>query len=133
MAKLGKYENPKVKKAWKVSTILVCVFCLIPCLALATFGILHLCGVTNMKDESTHTYHLVFYDEETQQIYDKFDVIRGGKFKYTFKPSKENLKFRGWDINHDSLPDIIPGHIFKDINARAVWAPINPYQPGGNK
>lgn len=133
MKNLGKYENPKVKKAWKISTILVCIFVFIPCLTIATFGILHLCGVANLKDEETHIYEVKFYDEETQFVYYQENIIRGGKFKFTYKPSREGYEFRGWDTNHNSFPNIIPSRAFRNISARALWVPERSYSFRGNK
>ena len=133
MKNLGKYENPRVKKAWKVSTILVCIFVFVPCLALGTLGILHLCGVTPMQDSSTHIYHVRFYDDDTNQVYYTEEIIRGGKLRYTYKPTREGYKFRGWDTNNNNFPNIVPTRIFRDINARALWVSLDSLPNGGNK
>ena len=133
MKKLGKYENPKVKKAWKITSIFVCILVFVPCLALATFGILHLAGVTNLKDEHTHVYEINFYDEETSHVYATFYKVRGDKIEYDYKPTKEGYRFRGWDTNHDMFVDIIPRRAYRDINARALWAPLDATTTGGNK
>ena len=136
MKNLGKYENPSVKKAWKVTTILVCIFVFVPCLALGTLGILHLCGVTPMQDSSTHVYTVRYYDVEESGAEVEFlneRVIRGGKLRYTYKPTREGYKFRGWDTNNNNFPNIVPTRIFKDINAKALWVPIKDLSIGGDK
>ena len=120
---LGKYENPRVKKAWKTITVISSIFVLVTCVALATFGILYLCGVYDLTNDGPRSYWVKFSDPETKQVYFSETFTRGDKLKYTFKPSKEGYKFRGWDLNNDSFVDIIPSHVYKNIDAKALWLP----------
>ena len=125
MRKLRKYENPKVKKAWKFTTLFVSIFVFVPCLALMTFGVLYLAGVVDLTNNSPRTYTFQFRDSTSETIYYETTKVRGEKFEYTLEPQKSGYKFRGWDLNGDNFADIIPHHVYKDINARALWSPLN--------
>lgn len=127
--KLKKYENPRRKKAWKVTTFVVCILVFVPCLVLSTFGILSLAGVVDFTNDYARTYEIVFRDSLSDTTYYSASKIRGEKFSYDYKPEKEGYKFRGWDINGDNLIDIIPSRVFKDIDARALW--YSPVLQGG--
>lgn len=122
--RLRKYENPKVKKAWKITTILVAVLISLTSIGLITFGVLHLAGVVDLTNDEARVYSIRFFDSESDTVYYETSMVRGEKLKYTFEPSKSGYTFRGWDLNGDTFKDIIPSHVYNNINARALWAPI---------
>ena len=122
--RIRKYENPAVKKAWKITTIFVSIFVFVPCLALMTFGVLYLAGVIDLTNDNARVYTVQFYDSETQHVYFQTTKTRGEKFSYKEKPYKAGYTFRGWDTNGDTFADIIPTRVYGDIYAKALWAPI---------
>ena len=121
MAKEEKKERVKKDhgKANKRMGLPAAILIIIPCLTLATFAILDVCGVFPLLG-ATRSYTVSFYSDN--ELLDSFKLKRGDKLEYDYTPDKDGYRFMGWDIDNNKIPDILPQRIYYDIKANAVWS-----------
>ena len=118
-------EHPRLGKLTKGLCLTACFLVMIPCLAIAAFGILDLTGVSPFLGEGyrTYTYQFVDVDEQGQTITLFQDSKKRGEkwTEYTTKPTKEDHTFLGWDIDGNNIVDTIPERAYFSFTAKAVY------------
>lgn len=99
-----------------------CFLVMIPCVAIAIFGILDLAGLFPFLSENPNHYSIIYYDDggnilfqDTKPRGEKFEKYQGGT------PTKKGYEFLGWDIDNNTTPDIIPERAYQNIYAKPAW------------
>ena len=113
-----KKEHPRLGKATKGLAIAASILVMIPCLAVAAFGVLDLIGVFPLLGEPRYYYVDFVVDDE---IIETKTIKRGEYLEYDFEPSKTDFEFKGWDCDGNKIPDIVKRRVYSDIVFVAIW------------
>lgn len=118
---MARQKEKKLGKATRISAIIASVLVIVPCLAVAVFGILDVAGVFPLLS-SPRSYRVTFTSKEVvvfQQYY-----LRGEPLDVDITPTNYKGTFKGWDINGDKIPDLLPSRVYMTIDAIAIWKDI---------
>ena len=128
MKKRKKIKNNPNK--FKTTSIVFGILSIIMCISTATFLILDLFNIVPLDEKFPNYYTYKFFNDAGGLIYKK-TILRGEKFdEVVSEPekgdeTKENERisytFKGWDINGDKIPDIIPKYAYFNIDARPIY------------
>lgn len=113
-----KKKHAALGKATKGFAIAASILVMIPCLAVAVFGVLDIAGVFPLLDEPRY-YTVQFIVDEV--IIEEKQVKRGEYVEYDYKPSKPEFEFKGWDYDGNKIPDRVKRRVYSDYYFRAVW------------
>ena len=117
MAKERK-EHPGLGKATKGLAIAASILVMLPCLAVATFGILDLAGVFPLLSDPRY-YTVQFISDE--HVIEERQIKRGEFLEYNSKPTKEDFEFKGWDLDGNKIPDVVKRRVYSNLYFRAIW------------
>ena len=114
-----KKKHAALGKVTKGFAIAASILVMIPCLAVAVFGVLDIAGVFPLLDEPRYYTVQFIVDEE---IIEERHIKRGEYIEeYDFTPSKPEFEFKGWDYDGNNIPDRIKRRVYSDYYFRAVW------------
>lgn len=117
MAKERK-EHPRLGRATKGFAIAASILVMIPCLAVAAFGVLDIAGVFPLLGEPRYYTVQFIVDEE---VIEEKHIKRGEYLEYDFTPSKTDFEFKGWDSDGNKIPEIVKRRVYTDTYFRAIW------------
>ena len=107
-----KKEHPRLGKATKGFAIAASILIMIPCLAVAAFGVLDIIGVFPLLGSPRYYYVDFVVDNE---VIDTKTIKRGEYIEYDFEPTKDEFEFKGWDCDGNKIPDIVKRRVYSDI------------------
>ena len=118
-------EHPRLGKLTKGLCLTACFLVIIPCIAIAVFGIFDLTGFFPLLGEGYRTYAYEYVDtDENGNTFVLFSdqKKRGEKWEeYTVEPTKVDHTFIGWDRTGDNIVDVIPERAYYSFVAKAVY------------
>ena len=117
MAKERK-EHRALGKATKGFAIAASILVMIPCLAIAVFGVLDIAGVFPLLSEPRY-YTVQFIVDEI--VIEEQQIKRGEYLEYDFSPTKDEFEFKGWDSDGNKIPEIVKRRVYSNLYFRAVW------------
>ena len=117
MAKERK-DHPGLGKATKGFAIAASILVMIPCLAVAAFGVLDIIGVFPLLGEVRYYYVDFVVDD---QIIETKTIKRGEYVEYDFEPYKDEFEFKGWDMDGNKIPDKVKRRVYSDIVYVAIF------------
>ena len=100
-------------------------FMLISCFVLITTLVMDITGINIFDREEPRKYCIYFWSED-RFLAGRDGYVRGEKIQIPGNPTHEEdeyfqYTFRGWDINGDNSPDIIPTRAYYGFDAVAVY------------
>lgn len=118
-------SSEKTNKVFKTLGIVGASLMIAASIALAVFLILDIAGFNNLLLDGPRYYSIGFYNGD--DLVATKSYRRGEKIEVPgkqYKASDENWSytFKGWDINWDGTPDIIPSHAYYEFDALAVYS-----------
>lgn len=116
-----KKENKKLGKFTKILAITASILVILPCLAIAVFGVLDVAQVFPLLSEP-RSYRVKFISDEIV-LFDQL-YLRGEKLEVDITPTHGEDKFVGWDIDGNNIPDVIPSRVYMNIVAEAIWKEV---------
>ena len=122
--KKKKKESQKLGKFTKIAAILASILVILPCLAVAVFGILDIALVFPFLTNEVRSYHVSFVSQDEvifNKTYKRVEILDRNEIT---TPTNVDGKFIGWDFNNDKIPDLLPHRVYSNISAKAIWTNV---------
>ena len=121
---MAKVRSEKFNKTFKAFGVLGAVLMLVTTLIFVSFLVLDLIGINPMISNGPRHYIVEFKNEE--EVVFSQSYRRGERITIPDDPKHSEseyyiYKFKGWDTNGDTIPDIIPRRAYAPLKARALY------------
>ena len=121
---MAKARSERFNKSFKALGVLGAVLMLLTTLTFIAFLVLDLIGINPMMSDGPRHYTVEFRSEDKVVFMQSYR--RGENITVPDDPKHSEseyyvYKFKGWDTNGDTIPDIIPKRAYAPLKARALY------------